>query len=281
MFVSYLKHLWKFRQLVKQLALRDLKTRYKVSVLGFFWSLLRPLLTIVVLAGVFSMLDLRSARYNVSYPVLLLVSYMPWFFFSMTLLEGTQSLLSNAHLIKKVYSPREVYPGAVVLANLINFLLSLLVLIPILYLIFPVKFSWQFLQLPLVIAIHTLLLLGLCFMIASVNVLFRDMSQIMEFAVFVWFYLTPVLYDVWEIFLKLPRWAQILYFLHPMAGIVEWYRYVFLASELDPARKPDAVAIMPFLYYQAIPYAVIVSGGIFLAGYLLLKHLETRVVDTL
>ncbi len=272
--------LWPYRRLIQQLAARDLKARYKVSVLGFFWSLLRPLLTIAVLAVVFSLLlGLKSASYNVSFPLLIVASYIPWFFFSTAILEGTQSLLGNAHLIKKVYCPRAVFPTSVVMANLVNFLFSFLVLLPAIYILTHATPSFALLQLPFVILTNTAFLLGLCYITSALNVLYRDMTQITEFVVFVWFYLSPVLYDVNEAFTQIPEkapWLYWPYFLNPMVGLMEWYRYTFFASEFNG--NPQYVST---IFYQAIPYTIALSLLVLLAGYHILKKLETRAVDEL
>ncbi len=279
--------LWKYRHLIRQLAMRDLKTRYKVSILGFFWSLLRPLLTLMILATVFSLLDFESSSYKVSYYVLLLASYMPWFYFSTALLEGTQSMLSNAHLVKKEFCPRSVFPTSVVLANLINFLFSLLVIFPVLYLATPAYPTWTLLQLPLVILVSTLFLLGLCLITSAVNVIYRDTTQLIEFLAFVWFYISPVLYDVYEVFAKIPSSSRWVYFVNPMAGIIEWYRYVFLASHHRSHQpSPEQVKDFPLLddmmttvFQKAIPYSIIMSFIILFLGYWIFKKYETRAVD--
>ncbi|MFB3789386.1 MAG: ABC transporter permease [bacterium] len=282
--VTPLTELWPYRRLIRQLAVRDLKARYKVSVLGFFWSLLRPLLTIAVLALVFSyIMGFESPRYAVPYYVLLLVTYIPWFYFSTALLEGTQSILANSHLIKKVYCPRAVYPAAVVLANGVNFVFSLVVLIPLVYILSGSAPSWTLLQLPLVIGFHTALILGLCLAVSVMNILFRDTTQMMEFLVFVWFYLSPVLYDVYEVYQRVEGGWRWLYFLNPMAGILEWYRYVLLASQLrvENAAFPGLAELRQVVFYGAIPYAAVVSVIVLFAGYAILKRLETRAVDAL
>jgi len=276
--------LWPYRRLIRQLAVRDLKARYKVSVLGFFWSLLRPLLTIAVLALVFSyIMGFESPRYAVPYYVLLLVTYMPWFYFSTALLEGTQSILANSHLIKKVYCPRAVYPAAVVLANGVNFVFSLVVLIPLVYILSGSMPSWAIWQLPLVIAAHTALILGMCLAVSVMNVLFRDTTQMMEFLVFVWFYLSPVLYDVYEVYQRVESGWRWLYFLNPMAGILEWYRYALLSSRLraGSADFPGLAELREMVFYGAVPYAAAVSVIALFAGYAILKRLETRAVDAL
>lgn len=270
--------LWRYRGLVRQLAARDLKTRYKVSVLGFFWSLLRPLLTIAVLAAVFSILKLESTRYGAAYPALLLAAYMPWFYFSAALLEGTQSLLSNAHLAKKVYCPRAVYPLSVVAAHFINFIFAMAVTLPIVYLAFAVAPSWALIQLPLAIGFTTLFLMGLCFALSVLNVLFRDTTQIVEFVAFVWFYLSPVLYDTFEIYDRLGATGAWLYFLNPMAGLLEWHRYALLASSL---RHEGLAELNQITFLFGIPYAAVMSVAVFIGGYALMRRLESRAVDEL
>ena len=276
MIQSLRNDLWRYRELILQLAVRDLKSRYKVSVLGFFWSLLRPLLTIIVLAAVFSMLDFTSQVYRVSYWVILPVAYIPWFFFSIAFLEGTQSLLANAHLVKKVYSPRPVFPAAVILSNLINFIFSLAVMIPVLYLFTPVRPTWALLQLPAVLLIHALFLLGLCFFTATLNVLYRDTTQICEFLIFVWFYLSPVLYDMNTVQVQLQDPWRRLYELNPMVGLTEWYRFIFLASS-----RADLEWYRQEVLFRDVPISALLALAVFFLGYRFMKRLEIRAVDEL
>jgi len=279
--ISFFMELGSYRQLVRQLAVRDLKARYKVSVLGFFWSLLRPLLTIAVLAIVFShLLNVESRSYSVPYYILLLAAYMPGFYFSTALLEGVHSLLTNAGLIQKVYCPRSVFPASVVLANLGNFLFSLLAVIPAIYLLSGTHPTFALLQLPLVIAVQTAFLFGLCLMTSIWNVLYRDTTQVMEFLVFVWFYVSPVLYDAAEVYYKLSdSYWYALYFLNPMAGILEWYRYAILASQIDATGSIEIHRQIVFSF--GIPFAVIASFLFLWIGITIHKRLETRAVDTL
>lgn len=277
--------------MIRQLAARDLKARYKVSVLGFFWSLLRPLLTIGVLALVFSfLLNFESTRYQVTYTTLLLVTYLPWFFFSSALLEATSSLLTNANLVKKVYCPRAVFPVAVVVSNLVNFLFSLAVLIPVVYVGTGASPTWTLMQLPFLLLTHTALLLGLALLVSATNVLYRDTTQIMEFGVFIWFYLSPVLYDVYDIFPMLSKYTTLgpyLYLLNPMAGLLEWYRYIVLSSQLvsasvlEPGIQAQVQALNQTMFQMGIPYAAGVSYLILAAGYSVFKRLEVRAVDEL
>lgn len=279
--ISFFQELGSYRQLVRQLAVRDLKARYKVSVLGFFWSLLRPLLTIAVLAVVFShLLNVQSRSYSVPYYILLLAAYMPWFFFSTALLEGVHSLLTNASLIQKVYCPRSVFPASVVLANLVNFLFSLLAVVPTIYFLSGAHPTVALLQLPLAVAVQTAFLFGLCLLTSVWNVLYRDTTQVMEFLVFVWFYISPVLYDAAEVYYKLSDpFLYALYFLNPMAGILEWYRYAILASQIDATGSIGIQRQIVFSF--GIPFAVLVSFFFLWIGMIIHRKLETRAVDTL
>lgn len=272
--IQTLRHdLIHYRELIWQLAMRDLKSRYKVSVLGFFWSLLRPLLTIAVLVAVFSML-LESKIYNVEYWVVLTIGYIPWFYFCTGFLEGTQSLLANAHLVKKVYSPRAVYPTAVILSNLINFLLSLVVLIPLIFLFSRATLSMNIFWLPVVIGFHTLFLMGLTYLTSTTNVLYRDTTQISEFLIFIWFYLSPVLYDMFIVQTKLEAKFHWLYMINPIVGITEWYRYSLLA----PTQYPNEWYVQTVMW-KVIPLSATVSFLMFFVGFYCLKKLETRAVD--
>ena len=120
------------------------------------------------------------------------------------------------------------------------------------------------------------MLLGLCFFTSSINVLYRDTTQIVEFAVFVWFYLSPVLYDVYMVSKQLPASTQWLYFLNPMSGIIEWYRYALLSSQLKGSDWYSATVLR-----TAIPYSILFSILVFFLGYRFLRNIETRAVDEL
>jgi ABC-type polysaccharide/polyol phosphate export permease len=173
-----------------------------------------------------------------------------------------------------------------VAANLANFLLSLAVLLPILYGFTEVKPSLTLLHLPFIIIINTLFLLGLCLITSITNVIYRDTTQIMEFLVFVWFYLSPVLYDIYNMFEDFgasTKWAAILYFLNPMAGILEWYRYSLLSSKFMVGAPADGQikTVNTIMFQFGIPYAVICSLLLVVFGYLFMKRLETRAVDEL
>ncbi len=227
--LQHFRELFHYRDLTYNLVVRDLKARYKNSVLGFLWSLLNPLGMMVVFTTVFTIMVPNARVAN--YPIFLLAGLLPWNFFSAGVLSGTNSVVFNAGLVKKVYFPREVLPISNVLSNLVNFLLALLVLFAVL-IVFRMRFSPWLWMLPVVIAVQTCFTLGMVLFLSTLNVFYRDTIMVMEVIMQAWFFLTPVFYPI-EI---LPRSYQVLgvtldirrlvYILNPMASIVAAYRDV-------------------------------------------------------
>ena len=219
--------LYRYRMLVYNLVLRDLRSRYRNSVLGFVWSLLNPLAMMVVFTIVFSVLMPNNQIEN--YPIFLLCGLLPWNFFTATIMTGTNSIVANGNLVKKVFFPREVLPLATVLANLVNFLLALVVLFAVL-LIFRMPWSpWLFL-LPVVIIIQTAFSLGIVFLLSTVQVYYRDTLIVLDVVLLAWFFLTPVFYstsilpDTYTIAgVELPV-GRLMYILNPMASLINMYR---------------------------------------------------------
>jgi lipopolysaccharide transport system permease protein len=222
--------LFQYRELVKNLVIRDLKVRYRNSVLGILWSLLNPLLMTLVFTVVFTLM-LPADRNIPAYPVFFMCGFLPWSFFASSITGATGSIVNNAPLIKKVYFPREILPLSLVLSNLANFLLSLVVLFAIIF-VFRVGLTPAVLMLPLVILAEVMFILGLAFILATANVFFRDTQHILEVVILAWFFLTPVFYPI----TVLPNNAHILGItvniqlwvrrLNPMASLIASYRDV-------------------------------------------------------
>jgi len=209
------------RQLIWNLVLRNLKIRYKSSFLGFLWTLLNPLfMTLIYL------IFIGILRFNIDIRVLL-TGIMPWQFFVMCLSDSVNSVSGNANLVKKTYFPRIILPFSMVVANLVNFLLSLVVLF-FLLIFFKTSFSLMLGFLPLIIIIQTLFILGLSLIISCSNVYFRDTEHIVSVLLLAWFFLTPILYPIKMV----PERFLSIYFLNPMASIVALYRTVFLGQAL-------------------------------------------------
>lgn len=228
--VLRVRELWQFRGLVKNLVIRDLKVRYKNSALGVFWSLLNPLLMMVVFTAVFTVMRGEAVS---DFPVFVLIGLLPWQFFSNSVMAATGAIVGNAHLINKVYFPREVLVISGALSNLVNFLLALVVLFPIMFL-FHISLTVWALLLPVVIFVELLFLLGVGFIVATANVFYRDVQMIMDVVLLAGFFLTPIFYSLdilphsYMLFgMNLDVW-RLTYYLNPMASIIANYRVILL-----------------------------------------------------
>lgn len=189
--IEELRELFRYRDLIIQLVVRDLRVRYKNSVFGFFWSLLNPLLlvaTITVIVKYVMRLDIPD------YSAYLLVAYLPWMFFSMSLLDASQAVILHYDLLKKVYFPREVLPLSIVISNLIHFLLALAIFFAYLYLYVGTSFQSTVFILPLLIFVEFALIIGLSLFISCLNVFYEDVKYVVQMLLQVLFYMTPIMY---------------------------------------------------------------------------------------
>jgi lipopolysaccharide transport system permease protein len=217
-----------YRELVRNLVIRDIKLRYRNSVLGFVWCLGNPLLMMAVFTVVFTVLMPNDIR---DYPIFILCALLPWNYFNTSIMGAIDSIVGNAHLIKKIYFPREALPLSIVLSNLVNFLLALIVLFAMLF-AFRVRLTPWALYLPLIILIQTIFTLGLGLIFATLNVFYRDTKIIMEVGMLAWFFLTPVIYRIEDLF---PQYARRMYWVNPMASFISWYRIVlYYGTPMEP-----------------------------------------------
>jgi len=262
---SQLVELWNYRELVRNLVVRDLKVRYKSSVLGIAWSWLNPLLMMGVYTVLFTIL-LRNATIP-HYPVYLLCGLLPWNFFSDSMIQATGSIVANAHLVNKVYFPRSALPIAIIFSNLVNFLIAL----PLFFglaLLMGVRPTWWVLLLPITILIQVMFLIGVALLLSTVNVFYRDTQIILGVVTLAWFFLTPVFYPINSI----PRQATLLGVtfdaqlwlrrLNPMASIIASYQdllYWGVPTGLD------------FLLRTAVTAFIVL-----VAGYLVFQHFSPR-----
>jgi len=222
-----LRELFRYRDLIRNLVISEVKTRYKSSVLGFVWSLLNPLAMMLVFTIVFGVLWPNQTVKN--YPIFLLCGLLPWNFFAASVVSSVNSVVNNGNLIKKVYFPREVLPIAAVLAQLVNFLLALVVLFGAL-LIFHTDFSPWLWTLPFIILIQTCFSLGIGLMLSTLQVFYRDTQMVMEVVMLSWFFLTPIFYRAAQLpetytiaGIEVPV-QRVLYILNPMASLINVYR---------------------------------------------------------
>jgi lipopolysaccharide transport system permease protein len=191
-----LKALVKYRQLIQSMVARELKARYRGSVLGFFWSFINPLLLLLVYSFVFSyVLPARQPNLN-PYALFLFCGILPWTWFSSSLLESSNVLIAGGNLIKKVLFPAEVLPIVTVLANMMHFLLGLPILVGFLiYYRIPLQFS-EVIWFPVVVLVQLVLSLGLALIVSSLTVHFRDFKDILSNLVTFWFFATPIIYSM-------------------------------------------------------------------------------------
>ena len=214
--IELFRETYRFRELIWALALKELRVRYKRSVLGFLWALLNPALLMLVMTLVFGTI-MRFAIPH--YAIFLLSVLLPWTFFTQSLAYSVESIVGNAELLKKVYVAKLVFPLAAVLSNIINFLLSL---IPLLVLIFALRFPfyWTWIYIPIAMISLVLFTLGACFFFATANVFYRDVSHIIQIILSAWFYFTPVIYSL-DLIPQKYRW---LFHLNPMVYVLNGFR---------------------------------------------------------
>ena len=244
--IARAQELVSYRSLVRNLVTKDLKVRYKNSALGFVWSLLNPLLMMVIYTFVFTKL-LKIARPN--FEVFILAALLPWNWCTRSLALSANSLLDNAAIINKVYFPRLVLPVATVASEAVNFLLAL----PALFFLmvwFGVPFTAWVAYLPVLMVIQAILLAGLGLFLSALNVVFRDTGVILEVLLLAWFFLTPIFYDISDL---APDMASWMYRLNPMAAIVGEYRNI-LYFKLPPYLPGDLRTLATALLILGLGY---------------------------
>ena len=211
--------IYRYRDLLRNLVSRDVRLRYKNSILGFFWSLLNPLLIMTVFTLVFQVF-LGNPRKD--FYVFLLCALLPWNWCITSVTGSVNAVVANANLVLKVFFPRELLPISIVLSNLVNFLLALIVY-AVFAMIAHLALGPSLILLPVLILNEFLFIAGLALMLSALNVFFRDVGVILEAVTLAWFFLTPIFYDVGEV---QPQHVSLFYWLNPMASLVESYRMI-------------------------------------------------------
>ncbi len=214
-----LKDLYKYRALIWTLVIKELKLRYRGSILGFFWSFLNPLLLMAVYALVFSVYMRIQMEH---YPVFMFCGLLPWIWFSASLLEGVNSIVGRGDLITKAFFPPQILPMVTLLSNLINFLLSLPILFIFLWASHLVP-EWPLVVLPLILIAQLLFTLGLVLALSALNVHFRDLTHILGNLLTLWFFVCPIIYPLKQI----PERFRFLVNFNPMALMTLMYQDIF------------------------------------------------------
>jgi lipopolysaccharide transport system permease protein len=225
--LQYWRDLWRYRELFYFLAWRDILVRYKQTVIGIAWAILRPLLTMIVFTVVFGHLA-KMPTQGVPYPILVFAAMLPWQFFANSLSECSNSLINNANLLSKVYFPRLVLPTSAVIVSFIDFLISGIILLGLMigYQFVP---TWRILALPLFILIAFGIAMGAGLWLAALNVKYRDFRYVVPFIIQFGLYISPVGFSS-SIVPEQWRW---LYSLNPMVGVIDGFRWAILGGDVS------------------------------------------------
>jgi lipopolysaccharide transport system permease protein len=249
-----LRDLWAYRELLLFLAWRDLKVRYKQTVLGVLWVLLQPLLMTVIFT-VFIGFLVRVPT-NRPYALLVYIGLLPWTFFSSAVLQSGTSIVSNAHLITKVYFPRLIIPAAAVTARLVDFAISFVILAGLM-IYYRAGLTAQIAMLPALILMVALLALGFGMLVSALNVKYRDIGVMLPVVLQLWMFVSPVVYPL----ALVPEKWRVVYSLNPMVGIIQGFRSAILGDAFDwPALAVSAAVAVVLPIYSAYLFRRVERG---------------------
>ena len=241
--MKLLKNLYDYRELLKTCVVKDINGKYKNSFLGVLWSFLNPLLQIGVYTIVFQVI-LKSNIEN--YAVYLCCGLVPWQYFSNVVLRGSNTILDNGNIVKKVYFPREILPISVVASEGVNFLISTIIML-IFVLVDKIGFSVYLLWYPVILIIQTIILLGIALFVSSITVFFRDLLHFLGILVQLLFYATPIVYSSSQV----PGTLAWIVKINPMSYIIEAYRNIFYYKQ-SPNAKGLLVALIMGIFFCII-----------------------------
>lgn len=254
-----IRELWAYRELVYFLAWRDVKVRYKQTVLGVLWAVLQPLFTMVVFTLLFGQLA-KIPTDGMPGPVFYFSALVPWIYFSSTVSSAGMSLVANSTLLTKIYFPRIILPAAAAASNLMDFLISSVFLLGfVLY--YGMPLGWSLLLWPVLVVLVTLLSFSLGTIFAALNVKYRDIKYALPFFIQLLMFATPIIYPASMI----PERFRWLLALNPLSGIVEAFRYA-----VAPVRAPD---------WNLIGLSVVASVVLFAAGVAYFRSTEKAMAD--
>lgn len=256
--IQRIKNIYAYRDMIYSLVRRELRGRYKGSVLGFLWTYINPLCQVIVYSAVFSVIFRVEIE---KFYLYLIIGMMPWTFFSTSVQGGSTCIRAQSDMVKKIYFPREVIPIAYVTSAFVNMLLSfIIVFLAVLFSGFGFKLQ-ALIYLPLIMMIEYLFALGIAFIVSSITVYFRDLEQIVGVIMMAWIYITPIMYNMEYI----PEQYRPLIVLNPMTPIVEVYHQI--------------------LYYRMVPttnYLLLAGGAslvVFVVGFLVFAKLDKNFAE--
>jgi lipopolysaccharide transport system permease protein len=258
----YFKDLWQYRELFLFLAWRDILVRYKQTIIGIAWSVIRPLLTMIVFTIIFGKIA-KLPSDGAPYAIMVFSAMLPWQFFSNTLNEGGNSLISNSSMISKVYFPRIIIPTTSMIVSLIDFLISFVILACIMgvYLYVP---SWKIVFVPLFLILAIITSLGITYLISALNVKYRDFRYVLPFIVQFGLYVSPVGFSSSVI----PGNWRLLYSLNPMVGVIDGFRWCIQGTD-------------NIIYWPGFILSICVAILVFVVGFMVFRKTEREFADVI
>jgi lipopolysaccharide transport system permease protein len=258
---QYWADLWRYRELFYFLAWRDFLVRYKQTVIGIAWALLRPLLVMLVFTVVFGRIAKLPSEGGAPYSVLVFAAMLPWQFFASSLTETSNSLISNVSLVSKIYFPRLIVPASSVITCFVDFLISfaILFILMVWYRYLP---NWHVIFLPAFVALAFALSIGVGLWLCALNVQYRDFRYVVPFIVQFGLYLSPVGFSSTVV---PPKW-RLLYSLNPIVGVIDGFRWTLIRGEGK-------------LYWPSISLSIALTAVLCLAGVWYFRKIERRFAD--
>lgn len=260
-FSLHLAELWEYRELLYFLAWRDIKVRYKQTILGAAWAILQPFLTMVVFSFFFGTLAEMPSD-GIPYPLFSYAALVPWTFFANGITQAANSLVTSSNLIKKVYFPRLAIPISAILSGIIDFILAFFVLVGMM-LYYGIHITPAMIWIPLLLILALITALGFGIWLTAMNVQFRDVRYAVPFLVQFWFFITPITYP--SSLLDQP-WRTV-YALNPMVGVIEGFRWAMLGTDTAPG--PMVLA------------STLVAIGLLFSGIIYFQNLEKTFADVI
>jgi lipopolysaccharide transport system permease protein len=269
--IKQIRELIQYRHLLFDLAIKDIKVRYRSQTLGFLWAILIPLVTVFIFKFVFSTI-LKAEFENYPFFVYLMTAVFPWTYFASSVSCATESIFSNKELIKKTYFPRQIIPVSVVLASLINFIPAFIVMLVVLA-VFRIQFTVLILLVPFVILLQTFLTIGLALIASCLQVIWSDVKYIVELLLMAWLYFSPAFYSLKMVASYSDKLFK-LYMLNPFVGLFTFYRIALLKGYTETL--PSAINIYGLLFWT-----IAVCVGVFLSGFLVFRKYEKFFSDSI
>jgi lipopolysaccharide transport system permease protein len=263
-FLKEIKAIYNWRELLWQMVAREVKARYKQSVLGYFWVILNPLAQMLVMSFAFSII-LRiptNSSANIPYSIFLFVALLPWTLFTNSLASSAGSLVNSSSLITKIYFPRTILVISTIIAKIIDFLFAISILVIYMF-IYQIPVTWNILWIIPIFLIQQIFTLGLSLFFAAANLLYRDIQYLLNMILLLWLYATPIIYPADII----PDKFRIFFQINPMAVIINAYRQVILAG--GPPK------------YTSLLVGLIVSFITFIIGFSYFKSREKIFADNI